>query len=1305
MAVKSKSRTRQSVSRPKRGTHPHRRSDRLRESAEQFRLAQEQLGIVTWIWEVATDRVQWYGDTARLLGLPPRGFSGRFNDYLKLLHPDDVASSRAVLHDTLKGKRPEYRTTERVVWPDGSIHWLETYGRADYGPDGRAVRMSGVVKDISERKRQESARGRAEKQLARVFEASPDYMVISRFDDGRFIAVNPAFQQVTGYRAEDIVDRTVQELKIWGIPGERDRFLADLQKQGTVQNRPVLLRTRDGTLVAGKMSATLIEHDGEKLVISLMHDVSGVKQLERRTRQLETKFAALFESSPEAISLYRLSDGVRLEANAAWERLSGYSRKHVEGQPARSKASLFLSQEHRDAIIARVEAEGAVSNLDARLRRADGSEMDALISAVRVEHDGEKCILWCWRDVTVERDTARRARQSEHKFQALFATNPAAMVVTRARERRIVEVNDAAIGLARLPRERLIGALVDDVVRLVEPRQMEQLRLRAFGGERVSDFVKFERHDGTLVEVYLSGAMVDVDGEPHFILSLLDMTEQRRMEREREQAESKYTALFATNPEAVVVTRLRDGLILAQNPACERYSGYRSDQVIGRSVAELRFWVREDDRAAVVARLEATGTVSNFASSFRRADGREIDVLLSVARIQIEGEACAIWTWRDVTEQRRVERERLEADARYRALFETSLDGILIGTPQNTLVDANPAACEMTGYSREELAGKPVAQLYHPEDLARVPLRDNLVRKWSVVERRLARKGGGEVYVEIVAGPMPDGNVLAMMRDITERKRADSALRESEARFRALTELSADWYWEQDENFRFVWQHGDASRPEANRPPRYLGLTRWEAHRDSLSAEQWAAHRAQLEAHQSFRDLEYQRPSSDGVMRWVSVSGHPIFGEDGAFRGYRGVGHDITERKRGEELLMNIARGISAEVGDAFFRSLAGHLARELDADFAFIGELVGGGERMRSLAFIADGKIAEQSDYAVRGSMSEQALLNKRTVVFSGGVQTRFPDNAEMRRAGVEAYVGTPLYGADGEAIGVLAVGHRKPVERGEFWASMIQIFGARAAAEIERARAEELVFRTNTFLEQTVQERTSQLEEANRELESYSYSISHDLRQPLNAIGGFAELLREEVAGELSPTARDFVAEIEGNSTRMQHMIESLLELSRAGRSALSKSAVDSRQVVDSVLRDLAANGRIQAEVNVGELPPAAGDPVLLRQVWVNLIGNALKYSGRSSAPRVEIGGERREGMVEYSVRDNGVGFDMQHAERLFGAFQRLPSSAGFTGSGIGLAIVERIVRRHGGSIRAEAMPGKGATFRFTLPDSPLT
>src|SRR5213075_2533651 len=152
------------------------------------------------------------------------------------------------------------------------------------------------------------------------FSASPDYIVIVRAEDGKFIAANPAFEKVTGYPVAEIIGRTVGELNIWALPGERERFLADLQKTGSLQDRPILLRTRSGGIVSGRMSASLTEHEGEKLVISLMHDVTEVKQLERRARQSETKYAALFASKPEAIIIARLADAKILEVNTAWER-------------------------------------------------------------------------------------------------------------------------------------------------------------------------------------------------------------------------------------------------------------------------------------------------------------------------------------------------------------------------------------------------------------------------------------------------------------------------------------------------------------------------------------------------------------------------------------------------------------------------------------------------------------------------------------------------------------------------------------------------------------------------------------------------------------------------------------------------------------------------------------------------------------------------------------------------------------------------------------------------------------------------
>jgi len=411
----------------------------------------------------------------------------------------------------------------------------------------------------------------------------------------------------------------------------------------------------------------------------------------------------------------------------------------------------------------------------------------------------------------------------------------------------------------------------------------------------------------------------------------------------------------------------------------------------------------------------------------------------------------------------------------------------------------------------------------------------------------------------------------------------------------------------------------------------------------------------------------------------------------------------MTDTKKARAVGFN---HIALEVGDieealAFYGRLFDFTLRGKSGTSAFIGQIASPEQdRVRSLACVVDGASAQNFEYRLEGSPCLNAINRRGTVVYPQGVAELFPQDHGLRKNGIEAYVGTSLHAADGTPLGVLVVMQRRPLERGRFWASMIEIFGARAAAEIERGRAEALVRETNASLERLVRSRTAELEDANRELESYNYSISHDLRQPLGAIGGFAELLREHAGRGLGGVAAESPREIEGNAARMEHMIEALLELSRAGRGTLRDDPVDAGALVQSVLGDLAAEAPLAGVLQIGELPPARGDATLLRQVWANLIGNAVKYSRSSPSPRIEIAGAEREGGVEYSVRDNGVGFDPRHATRLFEAFERLPSAAGFEGSGIGLAVAARIVRRHGGRIEAESTPGQGSTFRFTLP-----
>lgn len=252
-------------------------------------------------------------------------------------------------------------------------------------------------------------------------------------------------------------------------------------------------------------------------------------------------------------------------------------------------------------------------------------------------------------------------------------------------------------------------------------------------------------------------------------------------------------------------------------------------------------------------------------------------------------------------------------------------------------------------------------------------------------------------------------------------------------------------------------------------------------------------------------------------------------------------------------------------------------------------------------------------------------------------------------------------------------------------------------------RRQAEAAMRQLNATLEQRVEQRTAQLEAVNRELEAFCYSVSHDLRAPLRAIDGFSGILLESYSPQFDAEGQRICRIIVENSRKMAQLIDHLLALSRFGRVSLEPTSVDMRTLAQEVFTDLTAGQDASAiQFRLGELPLAQGDPTLLRQVWSNLLGNALKFSTIREHPCIEVEGRQEQGEVRYTVRDNGAGFDMRYINKLFGVFQRLHSVREFPGSGVGLAIVERIVQRHGGKVWAEGTPGVGAVFYFTLKQS---
>ena len=248
--------------------------------------------------------------------------------------------------------------------------------------------------------------------------------------------------------------------------------------------------------------------------------------------------------------------------------------------------------------------------------------------------------------------------------------------------------------------------------------------------------------------------------------------------------------------------------------------------------------------------------------------------------------------------------------------------------------------------------------------------------------------------------------------------------------------------------------------------------------------------------------------------------------------------------------------------------------------------------------------------------------------------------------------------------------------------------------AQKVEVARAD---------LELRVEQRTAELRAANRELEAFSYSVSHDWRAPLRAIVGFVQILEEDHSATLDPTARHHLDRVKLNARRMGQLIDDLLSFSQIGRTTMVRQTVDMQAMATAVAQEAIATSGRPVDLTVEPLPQAYGEAALINQVFVNLVSNAVKFTAKVDHPAIVIGVREEDGETSYFVRDNGVGFDDRHVDKLFGVFQRLHRPDEFEGTGVGLAIVQRIITRHGGRVWAEGKTGAGATFYFTLPSTP--
>ena len=636
----------------------------------------------------------------------------------------------------------------------------------------------------------------------------------------------------------------------------------------------------------------------------------------------------------------------------------------------------------------------------------------------------------------------------------------------------------------------------------------------------------------------------------------------------------------------------------------------------------------------------------------------------------------------DISADRLVEQVALAAEQRLRAGLENLGEMIALTDANDRIVVANRRfvefnhrvaehtrpGCHYSDHLRAGIALGMFPQAMGREDAwlaERMSMRHAGV---GPVERQ--RQDGRWLMVDDQV--LPDGGVVSYGIEITERKLAEQAARETNERLNLALEFSRVLLWDHDfaSGRTFLsagWAEVLGGKPGESvaQPGDLLRL----AHVDDLP--RMAEHfRAVRKGERAEFALEHRLATPLGQWLWVLTRGR-VATRDSAGRALRMIGTsvDVTERKAADAALVASEERIRSLV------NLSNDVFWETDAEHRFASLNYG---RISATGSPPAPEIGMTRWEVPHTSLDEKAWRRHREDLAAHRIFRDFevvrplPDGGER----VMQISGEPVFDVDGKFAGYRGVGK--------------DISARRAAENALRA--------LNADLERRVAERTVALETAYRELEAFSYSVSHDLRAPLRAIVGFSAILREDEGDRLSDDGRRLLAIIDDSARRMGNLTDALLALARTSRQKLAHGRVDMSAIANEVAGELARDYP-GTWIEIHPLPPAAGDATLIRQVFANLIGNALKYSARATTPRVDIGAETDGSMPVYFVRDNGAGFDMAYAERLFKPFERLHAEKEFAGAGIGLALVHLIVQRHGGDISAEGAIGRGAVFRFSL------
>lgn len=872
-------------------------------------------------------------------------------------------------------------------------------------------------------------------------------------------------------------------------------------------------------------------------------------------------------------------------------------------------------------------------------------------------------------------------------------------------------INQTALQWLGLQREDVVGRL--SFRDLVQPEYLAQQESRrhqlAKTGLLEPEEVGIRMPNGKpFIALASSTAVYDEQGVFLRTNSTLVNITERKAAEQALQAQRNFLQTITNSVPAQLAFFDRDLICRFANASYARWLNAAPERLLGLHLSQI---ARPQDFASARTQLEAAlrGEPQHFEGARIFPDGHRFYASIEYTPYRDEGQVQGLFIqMTDITERKATEDQVKSANLQLhetlrqaQKLYNNAPCGYHSLDASGRVVAMNDTELGWLGYTREEIVGRrnyrdfirPERASVLDERLARL-MHDDVLED---AEYEVRRRDGSFFHALLSSSAVCDANGQFLhsnttVVDITERKTAELALRANQRFLQTVTDHVPGLIAYLDASLCFRFANAEHQRMYGMDPARIIG----QPVNECVSPETWAEISPRLHAALAgqVQSFETWRQMTDGTPVYVSTKYLPDVHE-GRVQGVFVQTIDITERKRIEERVR--------QLNDELEQRIQERSAELLESELRF--RLMVDNLREYCIFFMdADGLITDWTDSAQRleGYAPTEVLGRHYSVLFRQHDASEAIDSANQM-----------LRLAASRGQHELHSWHERK-DGSRYWSHSLLIAlrddsgELRGFAKINRdmsdaKRLDDLMRNINDELENRVAERTEQLLAANKDLESFSYSVSHDLRSPLRHISSFVSLLEEHLDGQIDETTRRYLGTIGGSARHMSQLIDGLLAFSRLGRSAVNLTAVDFTLLVDAVVSQLAhdTEGRVVDWVVAPDLPVVQGDALLLREVWANLLGNAYKYTRPRERARIEVGWsvDPVAGYTFY-VRDNGVGFDTKYAQKLFGVFQRLHRASEFEGTGIGLALTRRILERHGGSIWAESQLGEGSVFYFSLP-----